>query len=287
MIELKLMTDSTSDLSPEELSRMDIGVIPLTVTFGMDTYVDGQEIDVPRLFELVQATGRLPKTSAPPTEAFRQAFQPYVDAGVPVLFIGLSSALSSTVAHAALAARELPEGTVYVVDSVTGAGLLGGLLRIAWRWQQEGRSLEEILRGLERIKSRYRLLFAVENLEFLHKGGRLNLAQLLFGSALQIKPIIRMDPKGMTVWRKTRGPNAALRLMLEQAKKDRGHILFQEVHIATTPGDTEVCQSLTRQLQQATGAKLCHQYGLGCILSSHCGPGLWGFGYYLDETAEL
>ncbi|MDD3226221.1 MAG: DegV family protein [Tissierellia bacterium] len=282
MSTIKLFSDSTCDLPKEEIERMNVGIIPLVVTFEEDAYNDGVNITPPDLFNIVDERNMLPKTSAPSPIDFYNAFKPFVDQGSSIIYIGLSSKISTTIQNAQLAANKLGSNKVHIVDSLNLCGAIGGLVRTAYNYINEGSSAEETVRRIEKIIPNYKLFFTVDNLDYLYMGGRCSSVESIFGSILDIKPIISMSPAGLKLWKKTRGKWKAIRMMIKEAAEDKNKILFNEIHLAHSLGSEEEAQRIKEMLIKETGITNYHEYTIGCVISSHCGPGTLGFGYFLD-----
>lgn len=282
MSTIKLFSDSTCDLPKEEIERMNVGIIPLVVTFEEDAYNDGVNITPPDLFNIVDERNMLPKTSAPSPIDFYNAFKPFVDQGSSIIYIGLSSKISTTIQNAQLAANKLGSNKVHIVDSLNLCGAIGGLVRTAYNYINEGSSAEETVRRIEKIIPNYKLFFTVDNLDYLYMGGRCSSVESIFGSILDIKPIISMSPAGLKLWKKTRGKWKAIRMMIKEAEEDKNKILFNEIHLAHSIGSEEEAQRIKEMLIKETGITNYHEYTIGCVISSHCGPGTLGFGYFLD-----
>lgn len=282
MSTIKLFSDSTCDLPKEEIERMNVGIIPLVVTFEEDAYNDGVNITPPDLFNIVDERNMLPKTSAPSPIDFYNAFKPFVDQGSSIIYIGLSSKISTTIQNAQLAANKLGSNKVHIVDSLNLCGAIGGLVRTAYNYINEGSSAEETVRRIEKIIPNYKLFFTVDNLDYLYMGGRCSSVESIFGSILDIKPIISMSPAGLKLWKKTRGKWKAIRMMIKEAAEDKNKILFNEIHLAHSIGSEDEAQRIKEMLIKETGITNYHEYTIGCVISSHCGPGTLGFGYFLD-----
>ena len=283
MNNIKLFSDSTCDLPQSEVERMDVGIVPLVVTFGDDVYKEGVEITPPELFAMVKERNMLPKTAAPSPADFYAAFKPYVDAGQKILYIGLSSKISTTLHNASLAAEFIGGDAITVVDSLNLCGAIGGLVRHAYNFIQEGFTLKETTDKIQGMAPHYKLFFTMNRLDYLHMGGRCSSMEYIFGNALNIKPIISMSAEGLDVWKKTRGKKKALGLMIDQAVEDKDDILFDEIHIACAVGNDEERSHLRQILTEKTGITKFHEYHTGCIISSHCGEGTIGFGYFLKH----
>jgi DegV family protein with EDD domain len=234
---IKIFADSTCDLSSEEAEKLGVGIVPLKVSFNSKSYKDGVDINSEELFQLVDKHGSLPLTSSPSPIDFYDSFKPYVSRGQQILYIGLSSKISSTIQNAKLASDYFPEDSVYVVDSLNLCGAIGALVKYAAEFIEKGMELDEVLYNLNKLIPNYRLFFTIDTLDYLHKGGRCSSVEKIFGSMLNIKPIIEMTPEGLDVRKKTRGKRKALDMMLKQLKEDKDNIYKKEIQIASAPGN--------------------------------------------------
>ncbi len=281
MDNIKLFADSTCDLPIDKIKEMDVGIVPLLVTFNNKTYRDGVDIKPDEMFNLVDKYNTLPKTSSPSPLDFYKAFEPFVNKGKEIIYIGLSSKLSSTIQNAQLAARQFPKGAVRVIDSLNLCGAIGGLITYAHEFVKKGFPIDKIVNIIEKMVPNYKLFFAIETLDYIHMGGRCNSVEKIFGSMLNIKPIINMSIEGLKVWKKTRGKSKAINLMINELVKDKDRIYKDELHIACASGNEEEMEQVKKQIETKTGIKTFSKYTTGCVISSHCGRGTVGFGYYL------
>ncbi|WP_326909723.1 DegV family protein [Sedimentibacter sp. MB31-C6] len=281
MSNIKLFSDSTCDLPFSEIERMDVGIIPLIVTFEEDSFRDGIDITPIDMFKMVKERKILPKTSAPSPIDFYNKFKPFVDDGKSVIYIGLSSKISTTIQNAKLAAEHLGNDKVHIIDSLNLCGAIGGLVRNAYNFANKGMTAEEVTKEIRRIVPNYKLFFTINTLDYLHMGGRCSSTEAIFGNMLGIKPIISMSADGLDVWKKTRGKKKAIKIMIDEAEKDKDKILFDEIHLAYAVGNEKEGHEIKNQLIEKTGITKFHEYSIGCVISSHCGEGTVGFGYYL------
>lgn len=287
MSDIKLFTDSTCDLPIEEIQSMDIGLVPLYVTFDNNVYKDGVDITPSDLFRIVDERKILPKTSAPSPIDFYNAFKPYIDGGKSIIYIGLSSKISTTIQNAQLAANHLGSDKIYIIDSLNLCGAIGGLVRNAYNYINEGMSVGEVVMKIKQITPNYKLFFTMDKLDYLYMGGRCSNVESVVGSILDIKPIISMSPNGLKLWKNARGKGKAIKTMINEAIKDKDKILFNEIHLAHSVGCEEEAQKIKDQLIKKTGITTYHQYTIGCVISSHCGEGTVGFGYFLNWQGAI
>ena len=280
---IKLFADSTCDLPKAEIDKMDIDIIPLLVTFEEDSFRDGSEITAGDLFKLVEQKKMLPKTSAPSPVDFYNAFKPYVDDGKSIVYIGLSSKISSTIQNAKLAAEHFENGKVHVIDSLNLCVGIGALITNTYNYINIGMEVQDVVNKVTELIPNYKLYFTVDTLDYLHMGGRLSSTQALFGNMLNIKPVISMSADGLDVWKKTRGKKKAINLMAEEVTADKDRILNGEIHIGCAFGNEKERDILKNMIIESTGITKFKEYILGCVISSHCGESTVGLGYFLNN----
>lgn len=272
MSKVKIFADSTSDLPKGWASKHEIGIIPLYVVFDDHTYRDGLDITPEQLYSKVDAIGSLPKTTAPSPKDFMDAFAPYIERGEEVVYLSLSSQLSSTYQNALLAAGEFPEGRVHVVDSLNLCSGIGLLVMKAVSAAQQGKSGKEIAALLEDYRNRVETEFVIDTLEYLYKGGRCSGMQHFIGSLLQIRPILKLVKGTIIPAYKIRGKQEkAIQQMLDNALAQKEHMDNDLIIVAHTMNE-EAAQKLAATLREQTGAREVALAEAGCVISSHCGP---------------
>ena len=262
---IKIFSDSTCDLPIEEVNRMNIGIIPLTINFGEEVYKEGIDITTKEILDKVKKTGELPKTASPSPAEFYSAFEPYVEKGDTIIYIGLSSKLSSTVANAMIAKNMFDNNeNIHIIDSLNLCGAIGGLVRNTYNLLEEGNSVEDTIAEIEKVLHHYKLFFTMDKLDYLYKGGRCSGMQFILGSTFGVKPIIEM--------------------MIEEAERDKDRIYNDEIHVAAITGSEKELEGIKEQLTKRTGITKFYEYSVGCTIASHCGDGTVGFGYFLKEN---
>jgi DegV family protein with EDD domain len=193
-VTVKVVTDSSSDLPDDLAAELTIGIVPLTVRFGSEEFVDRRDLSAAEFWARCDASATLPETAAPAPGAFEAAFRAAAEEGHDaVVAICISGRLSATL-QAAQVAADAVAGTipVRVVDSQLASGALGILVRNAARWAASGGKLEEIADAAEEEVGRTRLYATFDTLEYLRKGGRIGRAQAFVGSMLSMKPVVEV-----------------------------------------------------------------------------------------------
>lgn len=213
---IRIIVDSTADLTPQVRAR--VAVVPLTVHFGEEEFVDGVDITGRKFYEMLETTKVLPTTSQATPYAFSAAFGQAVADGEEVIAIVVSSKLSGTYQSAVIAAEDYP-GQVHVVDSKNIAIGLAILTAYAIQLVNEGRSAAEIVALLKQQRERIRLMAVVDTLEYLQRGGRLSKTAAIAGGILSIKPLIGLVDGEIKVLAKGRGNKQANMLMNQEVTK--------------------------------------------------------------------
>ncbi|GAK38785.1 DegV family protein [Paenibacillus sp. TCA20] len=279
MSRIKIFADSTSDLPKEWIHQYDIGIVPLYAVFGDESLKDGVDIVPEELYERVKTEGRLPKTAAPSPADFMACFGPYIDEGYDILFISLSSELSSTYQNALLAASEYPDGRVTVFDSLNLSTGIGLQVIKAVRAVEEGLSVPEIVNRLTQIRPQVDTEFVIDTLDYLYMGGRCSGMQNLIGSLLKIRPVIKVTDGKMTPAYKVRGKREkAMDQMLSNALS-KAYEMDNDIIIVVHSMCEDDALYLQKVLQEKTNAKEVVLATAGCVISSHCGPKTIGIIY--------
>ncbi|MEC0368854.1 DegV family protein [Paenibacillus chibensis] len=283
MSQVKIFADSTCDLPREWLQKYDIGLIPLYVTFGDQTFKDGVDITTQQLYAKVSETGSLPKTAAPSPADFIQAFSPSIEEGREIVYISLSSELSSTYQNAVIAADEFPEGKVTVIDSLNLSTGIGLQVMKAVKAAEQGKTPGEIAEIIARVKPRVETEFVIDSLDYLYKGGRCSGMQNLVGSLLKIRPVIKVIDGKMTPAYKVRGKREkALEQMLSNALEQRDHMDNDLIFVTHSLAEEDALE-LKRILEEKTDAREVAVSDAGCVISSHCGAKTIGILYVKKE----
>ena len=190
---VKIVTDSACDLDDAVAAELGITIVPLSIRFGTEEFIDRVNLSPQQFYEKMAASATLPETAAPSPGAFEQAFRQGLDGNVDgVLCINLSGALSATIQSAQNAARSLGDAPIRIVDSLSVTGGLGSMVAAAARASRDGANLDDITAMVEGMVPRTRVFGALDTLDNLKKGGRIGGAQAILGSLLSIKPLIEI-----------------------------------------------------------------------------------------------
>lgn len=279
MRKIKVFADSTSDLTPSLLDRYDIGIVPLYVVFGEASYRDGVDMVPGTLYRLVDETGNLPKTSAPSPGDFLAYFEPYLNQDYDIIYIGLSSGLSSTIQNATIVASQYEEGRITVVDSLNLCTGIGLQVVQAARLAEAGQTAKEIEQYLLKKRGDIESEFIIDTLDYLHKGGRCSSVQAFIGNMLRIRPIVKVVDGRMIVAAKIRGKREkALQQLLDNALENAERIVPGTLYVAHSYAPEEA-EFLRDELAKRTGEDDIPITEAGCVISSHCGRQTVGIFY--------
>jgi DegV family protein with EDD domain len=218
--QIRIVTDSTSDILPEVRERYGIVTVPLTVQFGTDVYQDNIDL-TPEEFYVRQEAGPFPTTAQPPVGAFEEVYRQLQAEGASgVCAVIFSSKLSGTYNSAALAAKNLEgEFPVAVIDTLSASMGAGYLAVEAAKTAETGASLDAVSARVRELMPHIEVLFLVETLKWLERGGRINKAKSLLGSVLSIKPLLRLQEGQLEPFQQPRTRSKAIEAMIEWIKR--------------------------------------------------------------------
>ena len=221
---LKIVTDGAGDILPGWGKEFGIDVIPVNILFGEKTYLQGIELDNEGFYKLVDETKRIPKTAQPSPHQFVEFYRKVAQKGDTILSIHITAKLSGTYASAVAAAEEVKdEFKVIPIDSVLGSLGIGLLCREARKMERAGKSVDEIVKYLEDVKYRARVILTLDTLEYAKMSGRVKTLQAALASVLNVKPIAVLRDGDLSMKEKVRTRKAALDRVIEMAKEEFGN----------------------------------------------------------------
>ncbi|HBK67637.1 MAG TPA: fatty acid-binding protein DegV [Firmicutes bacterium] len=273
---IKIVTDSTADLSPELLNRFSIEVIPLSVYFGDQVYLDGKDLSPKDFLEKVKTSQVFPKTAQVAPADFIDLFHRLLDRGHEILFIGISSGLSGTVSSASLAAQELSGAPIAIVDSKNLSMGIGILALHGAEMAEKGAPLNEIAERLHKMVPKIKTSFIVDSLDFLYKGGRLSRTQALIGNVLQIHPRIEVVEGKLLMAEKFRGSKAKANTRLIEWATEKKETIDRRWISVTHCHAHDSAEFIAAELRKMNLAQEVVITQAGAVISSHCGPGTVG-----------
>ena len=282
---VKIISDSTCDLSQELLERYDIAVLPLQVTLGDESYEDGVNITVDEIYQWADENKTTPKTAAPAIETAASVLAPWLDAGNDLICFSVSESMSTSANVMRLAAKELKAtDRVTVIDSQnlsTGGGLLVIEAAIL---AKEGKSAEEITAHVKALRPLVRASFVVDTLTYLHRGGRCSSVAALAGGMLKLHPKIVVAEGKMGVSKKYRGKmTRVLPEYVEDMKEELMNARTERVFITHSGCEQETLDQVKTILEGLGHFEEIHTTRAGSVISSHCGPGTLGVLFIANE----
>lgn len=268
---VKIITDSTADQIPAVKDRLT--VVPLTVHFGDEEYIDGVTITHKEFYEKLVETDVMPSTSQAAPAAFAQVFEQVQAAGDSAVVLTLSSTLSGTFQSAMIAAQDFEN--IYVVDTGTTAIGAGILAELALTLADSGMDACSIAQQLEQEKKHVRVIAMVDTLEYLKKGGRISRTAAFAGGVLNIKPVLAIADGEISMLGKARGSRQGNNLLVTEIQKTGGVDFAKPVLLGYT-GLSDVLLKKYMEDSKAlweAGTDILRYTAIGSVIGTHAGPG--------------
>ncbi len=281
MGQVRIWTDSTCDLSEDQIFENGITVLPLCVIMGEESYLDGLNVTPDEIYAWADANHTTPKTAAVAFDKVEEALEQAKRFGDEVIYIGISEQMSTTCNVVRLAAREADYPHVRVVDSMNLSTGIGLQVLYAAELARQGLGASEIVKRLENRMADVRASFIVDTLTYLSRGGRCNAVTALVGNALKLHPMIVVKNGVMGVGKKYRG---TMKPVLQKYAKDMEKELLAadptRVFITHSGSDPEHIQAIKEYIESLEHfSEICITRA-GGVISSHCGPATLGILYY-------
>ncbi len=275
-----IMMDVSGDIVDESIKKWDLKFIPMQYSLGeeMRTSTGPEDAAVLKAFYDGQRGGDLTKTSQITPFQYEEYFEPYLKEGFSILYLALSSGLSSTFSAACLASETLkekyPELDVMPVDSLAATGGMGILIEQALKNREAGMSLQENYKVLTSLVPKGRNWFLVQDLNYLKRGGRISSTTAIFGSMLNIKPILKIDENGkLTTIAKKRGNKMAVQALFELFKEHYDEQITDTIYLCDADCK-ELSTLLAEELHKTFPNLEIKQTTLCPIIGAHTGPGM-------------
>lgn len=277
-----VVMDSTANLSPEILAENDLETIPLNLIWGGESYRDGIDITTDEFYERLANSSEMPTTSQPSVGDFQEFYTRVAETAESIVCVTISSDLSGTYASATGAA-ELMEGVpIEVIDSRSVSVGHGFVTLAAARAAQAGADCQAAAQAARDVVPILDVFFAVDTLEYLHRGGRIGGASWLIGSALSIKPVLQVDDGKIDSLTRVRTKKKALKYLADLAEqKYQGK---NNVHLAVVDAvSPDEARQLGEELQKRLNPVELIYGELSPVVGTHGGPGTVGFGGYYES----
>ena len=278
MARIRIVTDSSCDLPPALEAQHEITIVPLTIRFGDEEFVDRRDLSPKEFWSRCASSAVLPETAAPSPGAFEEAYRKAKADGCDgVVCVTLSAGLSATHQAAELAARSVGEELpIRVIDSRTLTMGLGNLCLSAARVAEEGRTVDEVAAAVEQRIPTTRTYAALDTLENLKKGGRIGGAQAMLGSMLSIKPIIDVTGGQVEQESKQRTRSKSLRYLADKVREQPG-----VENLAVMHGDAPDVDEMLDLLGAVYPRDQIVVGDLGAVIGAHGGPRTMGITFQL------
>ena len=275
-MKVKITSDSTCDLSPELLERFGIELLPISVTLGDREGKDGIDIHPDDIYEYVEKSGVLPKTSATNIYEYRMFFFHWVSQGYSVVHFCLGSGFSSTCQNAQIAAEEC--GNVYIVDSRNLSSGQGLLVLKGAELAERGYSAEAIQTACSKEAPYVEASFIIDNLDYLYKGGRCNALAALGANILHLKPCIEVQNGVMAPTKKYRGSTERAAMQyVENRLLGRTDIDAHRIFVTHTRCPDELVNRVVKRIWELVpDAEEVLETTAGATVTTHCGPNTLG-----------
>jgi DegV family protein with EDD domain len=280
---IRIVGDTTSCLSPAEAQSLGVAYIPQIIVFGEQSYRDDTEMNSIEFMRRLRVSTTLPKTAAPPPDLYTPIYKQLVEQGDTVVVLAPAAEVSGTFRSATVAAQDFPGAPIYVIDTRIIAGGFGELIKQAVEWANAGMALPELLEKVNEMAARHRVYFVVATLEYLYKGGRIGAAKALFGSILQVKPILTFIDGHIAPCESQRTHRRAIARLKEIVLSECPH--GPQARLTVMHGDAE-------EEAHALAGELCEQigcpqttvpiYDLPPAILVHAGPGVLAVSYYVE-----
>ena len=275
---VKIISDSTCDLSPELIAKYDIDILPLHILLGEDEYEDGRNITPQQIYDWSHTHKTTPKTSAPSLAEAIELFRPYIEEKREIVCFSISGSMSTSGNVMRLAAEELEASDlVTVIDSANLSTGIGLLVIEAAIMAGKGQSAAEIIAAIEVLKPKVRASFVVDTLTYLYRGGRCNAVSAMAGGVLRLHPKIVVENGAMDASKKYRGKiNSVIMSYVKDMEEDLKSARPERVFITHSGCDRDTVNAVRSYLESFGIFHEILETRAGGVVSSHCGPGTLG-----------
>lgn len=276
---IKILVDSSSDYTMEEIKENGFQFVPLKISLAEKHYQDVVELKPDDFYELLIHTGNFPQTSQPSPQDFTEIFEDVKAKGDELICILLSSALSGTCQSAHLAKDMVDYEGIYIIDSLAATAMIRFMGDHAKQLIEKGYSAKEIVTKIESMKGKVKVVAGLDTLEYLHKGGRLSKASATIGELANLKPIITVTEEGrVSVIGKCLGKNKALNFLMKYLQDNERDTSFP-LYTLYSYG-SENTEKLEERLTKE-GIAFDGRVQLGSTIGAHIGPGAFAILYVI------
>lgn len=281
MANIKILADSTCDLSKEQLEKYHITIIPLYIQLDDKSYMDGVEITPAEIYEWSDKNGKTPKTAAPGIDVIKETLGQFKKDETDIIFFGISEDMSTTCNVVRLVAQDMEYDNVYVINSMNLSSGIGLQILRAAELAEKGWEAKDIVAHIEAERGKVRASFVIDTLTYLHRGGRCSAMTALVAGALKLKPRISVIDGKMDVTKKYRGNiNAVIKKYASDLEEDLKKADPTRVFITHSGCSDETVKQVYEYLEGLHYFKEIDVTLAGGVISSHCGPNTLGVLFY-------
>ena len=276
---VRIITDTTSDLTMERGKELGVDIMCLRVRFGDEDYVCGKELSNEQFYEKLESSPHHPATSAVNPTEFTEVFKKYLDAGDEIVGIMFSSKMSATYQNAVIAADEFDTDKIHIIDSEIGLTGEALLVEHAVKLRDEGKSAQEIEDAIRELIPRIRVYLVVDTMEYLKRGGRISSGKAFVGSLLHVHPVMRIVADGALPIGKVKGKKSCNTWLVDKLKEEPADTDYPLVI-----GHSNALERANEFEQQLRDAGISNEFKTNCIgpiIGTHAGPNCLGIGYVL------
>jgi len=280
---IKIIADTLSCIPPTEAQALGISYLPQIIQFGAnESYRDDSEIDSATFLKKLRLAPTLPQTAAPPPALYTPIYEQYAAQGHTMIVVCPSAQVSGTFRSAEVAAQDFPKADIRIIDTKSIASGLGQMVRLVNQWASQGIDADTIVDRINEMATRNRIMFIVDTLEYLQKGGRIGKARAFVGSLLQVKPILafhdgQTEPVEQHLT-KRRAIARLCELVLETCPRN------PESYISILQGDAEDdAEFLAEYFKKYLGVANIPIFFLPPAILVHSGPGAVGVSYFVSK----
>jgi DegV family protein with EDD domain len=287
MSKVAIVTDSTAYLPDNLVAAYNITVAPLVVIWGEETLQDNIDITPTAFYERLSQAKVMPTTSQATIQTFADIFKELHAEGYEILTVVISSALSGTLDSAQQAKKMVPEATIELIDSKYTSVPLAYIALSAARAAKRGATLAECKAIAETVRDHAQVYFAVDTLEFLHRGGRIGGAARFLGTALQLKPILKLEDGKIDAFEKVRTARKAHNRLLDLLENHLSEASVTNMIGVVGAAADEAAEYLLSEIKARFNPNEIMLANLSPVIGTHTGPGTVGVAFVADVDPEL
>jgi DegV family protein with EDD domain len=282
MADIAIITDTTSNIPEDYVRQYNIEVVPQVLIWEEETLYDEVDITAEEFYTRLQSSDEIPTTSQATIAGFQEIFKPHVENGTPILAILISTELSGTVQSALQAKKDFPHATIEIIDSRSVAMALGFQVLAAARAAEQGKSFEEIVQVAKKACEDTGVIFVVDTLEYLHRGGRIGGASRLLGTALALKPLLHVEDGRVEPLERVRTKAKATSRLLDLIETRISGCESVQISAMHAASEVEAAQLLEKAKQRFQPTKTFLSV-VGPVIGTHVGPGTVGLAFYKEK----